>query len=251
MLRLPFEVIQELELNAWPDLLSVNRNGWRVRLAAGFTGRANSLTATKRGANLDARDLHEIEAIYTRHKLPTSIRITEFVADDLEARLEAHGYQAQNASEFRGMDVGPNHRIDESVTIAEQSSADWIEAFGRLNGRADFTVEAMAAILDRLVLKTGFARLLQNGSIVATGMAVIDRNAMEIQSIAVDPAVRGRGLGGKIVTSLLAWGQLQGTETAILSVAASNDPAIRLYSKLGFERIGGYHYRIKPRPASV
>lgn len=149
------------------------------------------------------------------------------------------------------MDVRQDQRIDESVTIAEQSSADWIEAFGRLNGRADFTVEAMAAILDCLVLKTGFARLLQDGSIVATGMAVIDRNAMEIQSIAVDPAVRGRGLGGKIVASLLAWGRLQGAETAILSVAANNDPAIRLYSKLGFERIGGYHYRIKPRPTSV
>jgi ribosomal protein S18 acetylase RimI-like enzyme len=240
-----FETIQELELNAWPDLLSIQRNGWRVRLAGGFTGRANSTTALVRGADLNESELDEIEAIYTRHQQATLMRITELVGADFETRLAARGYHVQNPSEFRRVGLSGQFTVDPAVEIMIQPTMAWIEAFGRLNGRADFKTETMAAILGRIVLPVGFAQLIEDGAVRAVGMGVVDRGLMEVQSIAVDSSCRGRGLGRRIVTSILAWGRAIGASQAILSVAASNDPAIRLYTGLGFERFGSYHYRAK------
>jgi ribosomal protein S18 acetylase RimI-like enzyme len=240
-----FETIQELELNAWPDLLNIQRDGWRVRLAAGFTGRANSTTALIRNAQLSDGDLTEIEAIYARHGLATQVRITELVAPEFEARLAERGYQIKNASEFQSVRLDKTFDRDPLVQVGDRPSIDWIESFGRLTGRTDFKTETMAAILGRILLPVGFAQFVEGGAVRAVGMGVVDRGLMEIQSIAVDASFRQRGLGRRIVSSLLAWGQDAGAGEAILSVAATNAPAIRLYSSLGFTRFGGYHYRVK------
>jgi ribosomal protein S18 acetylase RimI-like enzyme len=240
-----FEKVQELELNAWPDLIGLHRAGWRLRLSGGFTGRANSLTALVRNADMSDADLTGIEAIYSAHRLPTQVRITEFVSPAFDDRLAARGYRLHNPSEFRSARLGESLRQAADVAIADTPSSGWVDAFGRLNGRTDFRAETMTAILGQILLPAGFASIDEASQTIAVGMAVIDRDLMEIQSIAVDATCRGRGLGRKIVESLMAWGRDRGAETAILSVAATNAPAIRLYAGLGFSTFGRYHYRIR------
>ena len=240
-----FETVQELELNAWPDLVSMHRNGWRIRLSEGFTGRANSVTALVRGAYLSPSDLDGIERIYASRGLPTLFRITELVADEFDAILEARGYRLLNPSEFWSVRLDGRSTGDALVHIADRPSPEWIADFGRLNGRSDFRAETMALMADKIVLPAGFAALTEDGAVRAIGMFVIDRGLMEVQAIAVDAAVRGRGLGRRLVSSLLARGRDLGAETAILSVAATNAPALRLYAGLGFEKFGAYHYRVK------
>jgi ribosomal protein S18 acetylase RimI-like enzyme len=246
-----FADVQALELNAWPDLKGFYRSGWRVRLADGFTGRANSVTALIAGADLRDADLMDIEAFYQRRGLPTTIRITKFAADGVDARLAGLGYAMHNPSEFRIatlVDTGP---VDPVVSIASQPPQGWVEAFGRLNGRSDFRVETMSAMIDHIVLPAGFAVLIEDGKVQALGMGVVDRTLMEIQSIVVDPSCRGRGLGRRIVASLMTWGRNTGARQAILSVAANNAAAIGLYQSLGFAKFDGYHYRVKLGPCSV
>ncbi len=245
MSLIAFERIQELELNAWPDLGGMYRNGWRLRIADGFTGRANSLTALVRDASLEDADLASIEAIYARHGLATSVRITEFVSPGFDDHLATVGYRLRNPSEFRIAELGRALALDPAVTIDTTPPEGWVADFGQLNGRADFSLQTMTAIVGRILLPAGFAALHEDGNRRALGMAVIDRGLMEVQSIVVDETCRGRGLGLRLVESLLAWGRDHGAQSAILSVAADNAPAIRLYSGLGFEKCGGYHYRVK------
>ncbi len=57
-----------------------------------------------------------------------------------------------------------------------------------------------------------------------------------IQNVGVLPAVRGQGLGEALVLQALHGFRRAGLHHAVLEVTAQNDPAIRLYRRLGFRR---------------
>lgn len=61
-----------------------------------------------------------------------------------------------------------------------------------------------------------------------------------------DRTKRNRGFGGKLVNALLAWAAEKGATEAYLQVVATNDPAVRLYRRLGFTDAYTYWYRIPP-----
>ncbi|RIW29391.1 ribosomal-protein-alanine N-acetyltransferase [Bacillus salacetis] len=55
-----------------------------------------------------------------------------------------------------------------------------------------------------------------------------------ITNIAVLPSYRGRGLGGKLMGSMIEIAKEMGARTMTLEVRVSNDPAQSLYRKFGF-----------------
>src|SRR5690554_6333287 len=62
--------------------------------------------------------------------------------------------------------------------------------------------------------------------------------------LAVKPGSQSKGLGGNVPDHLLLQGRGRGAETAFLEVRESNQPAIRLYERTGFNEIGrrrGYY----------
>jgi ribosomal-protein-alanine N-acetyltransferase len=59
----------------------------------------------------------------------------------------------------------------------------------------------------------------------------------DVQTVAVAPTCQGQGLGGILVDALIDQARLRSASTLLLEVRADNEPAIRLYSRLGFERI--------------
>ena len=59
-----------------------------------------------------------------------------------------------------------------------------------------------------------------------------------IANLAVDPALRRRGIGERLLSDLLGYARAQGFSFVTLEVRVSNAPAIRLYEKLGFRKLG-------------
>ena len=55
-----------------------------------------------------------------------------------------------------------------------------------------------------------------------------------ICQVSVDPARQARGLGTVLMTRALEAFRSQGLSTASLSVTVANEPAYRLYQRLGF-----------------
>lgn len=244
-MSIAFASIQSLEMAAWPDLDHMLLGDWRLRFARGFSGRANSATALHEGATLSDAEIDTIEAFYRDHALPSLIRLTPFVRPELDRRLAERGYAAKSASEYRAVSLKGPRGFEPGLMHAETPTAAWIADFGRLNGRTDFNSTTMTHMLERLDARATFASIIEDGHRVAVGMGVLTDGLMEIQSIAVDATLRKRGLGRRVVGGLLAWGCTQGARAAILSVEATNEPAIRLYTSLGFEKAAGYHYRVK------
>ena len=71
----------------------------------------------------------------------------------------------------------------------------------------------------------GYAGLMLNGS------------EADVQTLAVLPAARGQGLGGRLLAELVAWAAGQGAGAVLLEVRADNRAAIALYRQFGFEQI--------------
>lgn len=70
---------------------------------------------------------------------------------------------------------------------------------------------------------------------VACGLLRRGSRVLRIYSLAVDPACRGQGLGGRLVRALVAAAPRRCT-VAALEVRTANDGAIALYSRLGFRQ---------------
>jgi ribosomal-protein-alanine N-acetyltransferase len=79
------------------------------------------------------------------------------------------------------------------------------------------------------------------GSLVGyAGLALLagpPRAEAEVHTMAVDPAAQGRGVGTSLLRGLLARAD-EDAATVYLEVRTDNHPAIRLYERHGFTRVG-------------
>ena len=78
----------------------------------------------------------------------------------------------------------------------------------------------------------------ENGCVAAYGgmLSVLDEG--QITNIATRPEYRRKGLGERVVCSLIEYAEAEGLKIISLEVRESNSAAISLYEKLGFSRVG-------------
>jgi GNAT superfamily N-acetyltransferase len=71
---------------------------------------------------------------------------------------------------------------------------------------------------------------------MAGGFTPTDRRLVRILwGVWVEPALRGQGLGRRLVDSVLDWAAIAGADRIELWVAEPNAPALRMYQSMGFE----------------
>lgn len=77
---------------------------------------------------------------------------------------------------------------------------------------------------------------------------------VELMTIAVEPKFRGRGVGEALLRACFEDLLMTAGKRMVLEVAADNPAAIRLYQKLGFQKISerqGYYARPDGEPATA
>lgn len=116
--------------------------------------------------------------------------------------------------------------------------------------QAAFTMERPWSLAEfaTLIESTGVITAGQKASF-AMGRIILDE--CEVLTVATHPDHQGQGLARTAMTTLITQAQAQGVTQFFLEVAADNTPAQRLYSALGFVKIGqrrGY-YKRKNAPA--
>jgi tRNA threonylcarbamoyladenosine biosynthesis protein TsaB len=96
--------------------------------------------------------------------------------------------------------------------------------------------EAMARILR---LSGCFGRLAWEGGEPCGFVLARDLgDECEILSVGVEPTARGRGTGARLIAAAVAEARRREIPSVVLEVAADNVAAQRLYSSLGFTRVG-------------
>ena len=97
-----------------------------------------------------------------------------------------------------------------------------------------------AEIVQTLDSPFAFAVTAQSGFLIGRVVA----GEAELITLAVHPAARRQGIGGRLVAQFLAEAAGRGAESVFLEVAADNLPAQNLYASKGFEPKGkrrGYY----------
>jgi len=242
-------ILEECAMNAWPAHQSVLCDGWVLRLAAGYTKRANSANALFPTGQF-GEILPLVEAFYARHALPTVFRLSPLAGSEPASVLDAAGYRYVDPTlvmtlALSGAVAGESTPLDDEVVIEPTASAEWREGFARANAVAPASRPVHDRMLALIALPAAFATLTRDGVPIAYGLAVAERSKVGLFDIVVTPAARGRGAGQQLIAALLRWGQGQGAAQAYLQVTGSNTVAIGLYRKLGFALAYEYHYRLR------
>ena len=83
-----------------------------------------------------------------------------------------------------------------------------------------------------------------DGKIVAYAGAWVSFNQAEVMSVAVDPELRGQGVGTILFGELIKAVKARGATAITLEVRPSNEAAIKLYKNFGLRSVGrrrGYY----------
>ncbi len=226
---------------AWPSAEDKLIDGWLCRASGGETRRTNSANATEAaGPVLDM--IGPAADFYKDKGQPLLVRTLSFMpeAPEIAEVLAGQGFAPEGETCTLKASL-PQRALDDFEEVESHSnpSSDWVADKLRLSPMAPAQQQAYRAMLERLSVPARFARVPEKepekGRGVSLAYGAIVDGILVIESVVTDPDHRGKGLAGRVVGSLMAWGAHEGAKLSCLQVEAANIPALHLYKKLGYE----------------
>jgi ribosomal protein S18 acetylase RimI-like enzyme len=238
--------IEELSMNAWPAMQTLHYDGWVLRYADGYTKRANSVYPLYPSEIDPDEKIEFCESFYHDRGLPAVFKLTEASTPaDLDTRLAERGYRKDSLTSVQTLDMRTLKPAEAGmVELTSEDSETWHAAFARINKVDENRRTAHEHILRGILLEKCYASIRMDDDFLACGLGVLQAGYLGIFDIVIDTDHRGQGLGTRLMEALLAWGQGRNAHTVYLQVMCNNEPALRLYEKLGFEEKYQYWYRI-------
>lgn len=256
--RTDFDLIGDIERMAacaWPALETEDLDGWRLRYSQGVTRRANSVWPNALDENGDlslAERLARVEAFYAARRLPARYQICPAAQPpELDAELTARHYAA--VAETAVMTAPVAAALDAlaqpegwRVTCSDQVDAAWMGLYAAVEEVAQREVAVRRAIMQAIQPPAAYAMVWAGTDAVAVGSAVCTGRYVGLFNLGTLPAWRRRGGARAAMAALLKWAAGQGAQVSYLQVMVRNEPAIRLYSRLGYTEQYRYFYREQP-----
>ncbi len=242
-----YKIIEELSLNNWQPLSTLLYDGWVLRFSNGYTKRANSINPIHYSTYDLNKKIKECEKIYSNNSLRTTFKITPFVKPgNLDDILEENAYSLIDCTSVQTMELeGIIEPTFHSVRIDGNIYVEWLDNFCRLNNVEEKNKATMVQMLSNIATKKCFISLYYKEDIIGCGLGVIEREYIGLYDIVTDIKFRNQGFGEQLILNLLKWGKENGAKYSYLAVLLNNEPALRLYSKIGYSEIYKYWYRVK------
>jgi N-acetylglutamate synthase len=236
--------LEELTLNSSAPPGQLLYDGWLLRFSPGKAKRARSVNAVYPSRLPFGEKLAYCEAVYGERGLPAIFRVSEHAEPGLDAFLEANGYGIFDHTDVRVAVIDPGPLAGPEV--ASPRLEEWFDMVGELRGSPIAHRTSHLARLAALPLAMTGVAILEEGTPVATGLAILEDGHVGLFDVVTREGARRRGHGRAIVAALLRWGWSLGARHAYLQVDTANAPAIAMYEAFGFARAYGYWYRGRP-----
>lgn len=239
--------IEEHSIRALPALETRYVDGWVLRFAERYTRRANSIQPLYDTSSMVDHNIDLCESLYTNRNMNVYFKMTEAACPEhLDARLDERGYIRQAPTSVQTLPLASiTPQMSSRAQIQEKLSHQWAADYCRLNQVDPKFHDTVRWILTRIIPKSAFIRLREGDETLAVGLGVFDAGMIGLFDIVTHNQRRREGLATELIHSLLDWGKDQGAELAYLQVMTDNDPALKLYDKLGFRDVYQYWYRAR------
>jgi len=252
--------LEHISLSMWNATEEIEYDGWILRFAGGYSGRANSVQTYGESSLPLIEKIAYCEAMYAQRNIPILFKLTQATRPpNLDAFLREQGYILRNTTSVQLLDVADKFfSIDSHFGVLVGNAHNggfspqinnWMEQAQHIKGFSPKDDASHRSILARLTLSTGYGAIHdETGQIVGVGICVYNPQyrIAGIFDIGVHPNSQRHGHGRKLTTSLIAWAKEQGAYTIYLQVEVGNDKAFRLYESLGFIERYQYWYLRKP-----
>jgi len=229
----------------------VGGEGWLLRAAGGFTGRANSALATGDPGMPLADAVAEVSRWYTARGLPAMVAVPypidgpqDSILDEFLAGLgwpvRSGAATVMTAASAAVADATADAAA--AVDLDAEPDEPWLARY-RYRGRP------LPPIARELLLSAPwqrFASAREAGRTIAIGRVAVAGGWAGLTAVEVDPRHRRRGLGRAITGALAAAAVQHGAEGLYLQVENDNAAARALYRLAGFADHHAYHYRVSP-----
>jgi len=232
-------VLLDVLEQTWPQAATARAGPWTIRQGMGGGKRVSAATAE---AAVSPPDLKTAEAAMVALD-QTPLFMIRDGEDALDTMLAAAGYAI----------IDPVVLYSAPLALLTSTPVPPVSSFciwPPLAIMADLWAAggigpARLAVMDRAegVKTTLLARWSDQPAGVA--FVAIHRNVAMIHAIEVAPGHRRKGVGANIVRAAAHWAQDRGATHLTLAVTRANAAGNALYSSLGMQVVGQYHYRIK------
>jgi N-acetylglutamate synthase len=241
--------LEEASLRARPAVEQTRLNGWQLRHSYGFSKRANSVQPfpATGSSSLEEQVVH-CEAWYAERNRPCIFRLTPFSDPTLDAFLAGRGYQQMDRTAVLQRLAGPRELPRKGVALRATGLDEWLAVYARLSELQNGAPDALRGILENMTADRvlGVLWAEEHAEPVACGLAARDGDLLGLFDLVTAKEQRRKGYGVELVRGLLRWGTQRRARRAYLQVVRTNLPAWKLYSKLGFEWVYDYWYRVRP-----
>lgn len=237
-------------INAWPSFDYQVYDGWVLRLAKGYSKRANSASPLVPDAELDDELVTHMVAHFLAENVRPTFRLTSLDAPGVDDLLERRGFALVEPTQVLMKEIPEDYTVDPGVILEPKVSHRWVRETAQSYGGDKADDSVLIEIVSRIRQQAAFATLDLDDRHVAWGLGVVERGYVGLYDIVVAPELRGIGLGRRILTSLMAWGRDSGAHSAYLQVREDNEVARGLYTALGFAPAYRYTHRVMPKRVS-
>lgn len=238
--------LEELSFNAHPSLKTQYYDGWVLRFANGYSSRANSVNMIYPSTIEIKEKIEECEKRYLENGLPCIFKVIHEEDEVIDDILNDRGYEIVTPTDVMIMDLTDKEFASSECIIIEHVTDEWLDTYFILEKYTNqSTRDTVTKIRNMIQNDTLYCIIKEDGKNVACASAVIENGYIYIANVIVDEMYRGKGYGRRLCETLLAKAKEMGGYTAYLQVIQTNQIAINLYEKLGFEKTYSYWYRRK------